>query len=421
MTAILTLENCDLEDQAVASEFAIKSIPYDYSIANIEIGESVSVKDLLNVMMIHSANEAAYVLAEHIGGSVEGFSDMMNEKAKELGCKNTHFVNPNGIQDENHYSTAYDLALMSRYAMQNETLRQIVKTPSYTMAGTEKHPYGTRVFTNTNHLILPPTEAVPNKYYYKDAIGIKTGYTSAAQNCLLSAASRNGTEYICVVLGAPKVFENGESISYRYLDSIALFNYCFDNFKMKNLVSSGDFITSVKPDSFPEEMDVAALEDVVAIADNDTLKKDPVQNIILSDNLSLPVKTGDTVGIVEYTIGDETYTTELVSLEDIDQPMLQKITSTLDDYSGYYIAAGVLLIVGLLSLIVCIIILIKKSRKKKVLNNQFIVQKEILKKEDSNNEEEKTPPSDTSSKSKAHLYESDVEGELNSQIFKKKK
>ena len=126
MTAILALENCNLTDIVTVSHDAIFNVPYGYSIANLQEGEEISINALLHVLLIPSANDAAFVLAEHIAGSVDAFSDMMNEKAKEIGCKNTHFVNPNGIHSEDHYSIAYDLALIGQYAMRDEVFRKIV-------------------------------------------------------------------------------------------------------------------------------------------------------------------------------------------------------------------------------------------------------------------------------------------------------
>ena len=126
MTAILTVENCKLDEIATVSHNAIFSVPPSYSIASLREGEELTVEQLLNVLLIQSANDAANVLAEHIAGSVEEFAKMMNDKAKELGCKNTNFVNANGVEEDDHYSTAYDLALMGKYAMQNSTIRNIV-------------------------------------------------------------------------------------------------------------------------------------------------------------------------------------------------------------------------------------------------------------------------------------------------------
>ena len=133
MTAILTLENCKLDDIVTVSHNAIFSIPVGYSHASLKEGEQLTVEQLLNVLLIPSANDAAVALAEHIAGSVEEFAEMMNNKAKELGCIGTHFVNPNGIHNEDHYSTAYDLSIIGRYAMKFEDIMRIATVNQYTL------------------------------------------------------------------------------------------------------------------------------------------------------------------------------------------------------------------------------------------------------------------------------------------------
>ncbi len=176
MTAILALENRNLTDTATVSENAVSSIPYSYTIANLQIGEVLTYEKLLFALLLPSANDAAIVIAEDIGGSVEGFSDKMNTKAREIGCENTHFVNPNGIHHEEHYSTAYDLALIGRYAMKNELFRKFVSTPQYTLPATEKYDKEDRIFTTTNRLMNPSSSN-----YYSYTTGIKTGYTDPAR------------------------------------------------------------------------------------------------------------------------------------------------------------------------------------------------------------------------------------------------
>ena len=168
MTAILVLENCDLNDVATVSDFAVSSVPFGYVTADLQVGEELKVEQLLNVLLVGSCNDAATVLAEHVAGSVENFSIMMNKKAKELGCNNTNFVNPNGLHSENHYSTAYDLSLISKYAMKNETFRKIVSKLSYKLPTTNKYTKKDRVFYNANSLLFNGTQG-SNNYYYKYA------------------------------------------------------------------------------------------------------------------------------------------------------------------------------------------------------------------------------------------------------------
>ena len=163
MTAILVLENCKLSETAIVSPTALNTIPNGYVTANIQIGEELTIKDLLYALMVKSANDAAVVLAEHVSGSVENFSILMNKKAKELGCTNTNFVNPNGIHNENHISTAQDLATITKYCMQNEIFRKIVTTTSYTLPATNKYPVADRTFSNTNSLIMVNNNNRPDK------------------------------------------------------------------------------------------------------------------------------------------------------------------------------------------------------------------------------------------------------------------
>ena len=124
LTAIIVLENCkNLDEMATVDVDSINSVPSGYTVAALQVGEEISVKNLLQLLLVHSANDAANVLAKHVSGSIESFSDMMNAKAKEIGCENSHFVNPNGKHDPDHYSTAYDLSLIMNYCMKNETFR----------------------------------------------------------------------------------------------------------------------------------------------------------------------------------------------------------------------------------------------------------------------------------------------------------
>ena len=159
------------------------------------MGEELTIKDLLYALLLPSSNEAANVLAIHIAGSIDSFASMMNTKAMDLGCKNTHFVNPNGVHDDNHYSTAYDLSLIAKEAMKNDIFRQIVSTASYTLPNSNKYSRIDRTLITTNDLIKKQSNN-----YYEYAIGIKTGFTTPAKNCLVSSATKDGKTLIAVVL-----------------------------------------------------------------------------------------------------------------------------------------------------------------------------------------------------------------------------
>lgn len=304
LTAIITIENCNLSDKVTASREAIISIPPGYSNAEIQPNDTISVQDLLNVFLIHSANEAGYILAEHISGSIENFANLMNEKAKEIGCTNTHFTNPSGIHNENHYSTAYDMSLIAQYCMKNETFRKVVSTPYITFSPSEGKQLK---FYNTNDLIINTS-----KYYYKYAIGIKTGYTSQAKNCLISASSKDGLELIAVILGAA---HSEEVSSTRYVDTINLFNYGFDNYKSTEILARNSVIKNVEVENATKDTkDLSLLaKDTISVLVPKNINIDTLEPSIEINNLSAPISEGAVVGKITYNINGENYSTDLVA------------------------------------------------------------------------------------------------------------
>lgn len=325
MTAILTLENCKLTDIATVSKNALMSVPSDYTNANLQVGEELTIKDLLYAFMIPSANDCGYVLAEHIAGSTEKFADMMNSKAMELGCKNTHFTNPSGIQDENHYTTAYDLALIGRYAMKNETFRKIVSTSSYNLPATNKYDSTDRRFVNTNFLIRESQ----TKYYYKYATGIKTGFTDDARDCVVASAKKDGIEYIVVILYAGYT----ESwLKEKFVDSVTLFNFAFSNYTTKSLGTQGQIFDKIKISGATKNtkmLNVILKDDINAFISNSEFDNFFEPNIVLNDNLKAPITKGDVLGSVSYTVNDIVYSSSLIAGNDVEKanifPIILKI------------------------------------------------------------------------------------------------
>ena len=194
MTAILSLENTNLDDKVVASYDAVMNVPDGYSIANIQVGEELTIEQLLEVLLVHSANDAANVLAENIGGSVDSFVSMMNTKCNELGLLGTHFTNAYGLHDENHYTTASDLAKLMQYSLKNEDFRRLAGLASCTLPQTNMS--APRSYSSTNEMIIPG-----NEYYYQYITAGKTGFTTPAGECLVSSGYKDNLELICVVLG----------------------------------------------------------------------------------------------------------------------------------------------------------------------------------------------------------------------------
>lgn len=313
MTAILTLENCKLDDVAIASHNAVYSIPYGYSVATIQEGEELTIEQLLNVLLIPSANDAAVVLAEHIAGSVEAFSDMMNSKAVELGCKNTHFVNPNGIHDEEHYSTAYDLALIGKYAMQFDTFRTIVQKTSYSLPKTNKYDKEDRLFNTTNDLIKKNYSSSQTNYYYQYATGAKTGYTDAAKSCIVATATKDDISLIAVVLHSGTT---AEGLSQRALDCKTLFEYGFNNYSIKSIAekdSVAEQISVKNSTKETESLDLLYSDDLSGLVPDDVDISTIAPNIKLTENLSAPILEGTNLGTITYTIDGFDYSCNLIA------------------------------------------------------------------------------------------------------------
>lgn len=222
MTAILALENSNLLDTVTISQKAISAVPSGYTVARLQPNEILTVENLLYATLVPSGNDAANALAEYIGGNISDFATMMNNKAKEIGCKNTNFTNPNGVHDNNMYTTSYDLALIAQYAMKNEIFRKIVSTPTYTLPSSNVYSESDRVLKNSNHLI-----DTKSKHYYEYATGIKTGYTNPAQNCLVAGANKDGVELIAVILGSTAGNTGNQA---KFVDAKNLFEYGFEKY-----------------------------------------------------------------------------------------------------------------------------------------------------------------------------------------------
>jgi len=218
MTALLTIENSNLGDIVTLSKDAYYKVELNSSRIGIEIGEELTVQQALYAVLLMSANEVSYALAEHVGGTVEGFVNMMNERAKEIGCKNTNFANPHGLPDDNHYTTPYDMALITREAMKNETFRKIFGARTYQIPPTNVTNEA-RPLRNHHKFILK------QDYVYDGVIGGKTGYTSKAKYTLVTVAKRGDLELICVVM-------REDTSEHQYTDTKKLLDFGYDNFSI---------------------------------------------------------------------------------------------------------------------------------------------------------------------------------------------
>jgi D-alanyl-D-alanine carboxypeptidase (penicillin-binding protein 5/6) len=287
MTLLVALEQGNPEDVVVVSEYAA-------SMPKVHLGmvkdEQYRLGDLYYSLMLESHNDTAVAIAEHIGGSVEGFAALMNEKAAELGAYNTHFVTPNGLDDEEHYTTAYDLALIASYAVENEEFLKIVQTSSYTFYEQSK---GRSFTVNNKDRFLTS---------YDGAIGIKTGFTGNAGYCFVGAAKRGGKNLVSVVLacGWPP------NKTYKWKDTTALMNYGMDNYEIKEILAKGTTFQKIEvTDSIEGEPVTPYAEESVSLL----LRGDEKVSfeVELPKSVEAPVKQQQTLGKLVIKIDGDVY------------------------------------------------------------------------------------------------------------------
>lgn len=324
MTALIALENSTLDTPVTFTETGLADAYAGSSNINPQLGETFTMEQCLYMILIKSANDVSSQVAEVVGGSVENFVNMMNQKAADLGCTNTHFTNANGLENENHYTTAHDMALIGQEAFKNELFRTILATPSY-IVGPTNMIAGSRVF-DTHVDMLPG-----GKHFYDGCLGGKTGYTDVSQSTLITFNRRNDMDLIAVVMYAP-----GSDVAAT--DSIQILDYAYNNFRMQD----GKVVTSVE--GYP-------VENNAVITPEPT--EDPEQK---TDTEKTPVKTtGNVFGkTVSNADGTTTYKPSVVGI-------------------GAYIAIGILggmVAIGLLLIIISAIIRANKRKKRRMRREQ---------------------------------------------------
>lgn len=305
LTAILVLENHSLDEKVTASYNAVMTIPSGYSTASIQIDEVLTVEQLLELLLVHSANDAANVLAEYTGGSIDSFVAMMNTKINELGLSDTHFTNPYGLQDNNHYTTAHDLAIIMQYCLKNDDFRKIAGQASCAIPSTNKSE--PRKYSSTNELLI-----AGNSNYYPNLIAGKTGYTSEAGECLVSAVYNDNLELVGVILNS----------NNRFKDTRSLYNYGYTNFSIKNIVNEKDIITNVEVKNATKDtknLNLLVSEDIPVLANNsDDLSKIEPQ-ITLNSDIKAPIEDGQVLGKVSYSVNGITYSTDLIAANNVEK------------------------------------------------------------------------------------------------------
>lgn len=289
MTAIVVAKHCETDEVVIIGP---ESVGIEGSSAYLREGDEYTVLELLYALLLQSANDAATALAYYTAGGIEEFAELMNEEATTLKLENTHFTNPHGLDDEDHYTTAKDLARVGAELMENTILKEIVSTYKKTFT------YGERVRTYINH----------NKLLrlYEGGIGIKTGFTKRSGRCLVGAAERDGMTFISVTLDAPSDWS----------DHRAMLDFAFDNFERIELCRKGDLIREVTVlDGNKSSVKISAKENLSII--KETSENDIDEYLSIPRYLIAPIKAGEVVGAAYYKVGDKTYKVDLVALEDI--------------------------------------------------------------------------------------------------------
>ena len=350
MTILLALEHGSLEDEITFSHDAVFSIEPGSAHTALQEGEILTLEQVLYGIMLRSANECANAAAEYVDGSMEKFAEHMTARAKELGCENTNFVNANGLFDENHYTTAYDMALIAQELLKNETYRSMMSNTYYLIPPTNKQPeerplHGQHQMLNENSL-----------YYYEPAEGGKTGYTVEAQNTLVTYAKQGDTELIAVVLKC-----NG---AQHYVDTKTLFEYGFANYQTVKAFSAADLtqnvaITETYKDKTTtlDTIAVAPASDVyVTIPKNATIEN-ITKAVDCPESASVPVAVGDKLGIVVLSLNGE-------ALATVDLTAQKEVKATTDEERAAQAAAarnkilkriaiGVGIVFGILVIVFC--------------------------------------------------------------------
>ncbi len=350
MTILLALEHGSLEDEITFSHDAVFSIEPGSAHIAIQEGEILTLEQVLYGIMLRSANECANAAAEYVDGSMEKFAEHMTARAKELGCENTNFVNANGLFDENHYTTAYDMALIAQELLKNETYRSMMSNTYYLIPPTNKQPeerplHGQHQMLNENSL-----------YYYEPAEGGKTGYTVEAQNTLVTYAKQGDTELIAVVLKC-----NG---AQHYVDTKTLFEYGFANYQTVKAFSAADLtqnvaITETYKDKTTtlDTIAVAPASDVyVTIPKNATIEN-ITKAVDCPESASVPVAVGDKLGTVVLSLNGE-------ALATVDLTAQKEVKATTDEERAAQAAAarnkilkriaiGVGIVFGILVIVFC--------------------------------------------------------------------
>lgn len=360
VTAMIVLQNVkDLTAKTKVSQTAYDAmLGTGAQVANLQVGDELTIEQLLYLTMVHSACDACHVLAEYVAGSTDEFVKMMNTWVKSIGCNNTNFVNPDGLHNENHYSTASDLAKITLEALKNEMFVKIATTVQYEYDGVNY--YHTNLMLQSGYV----------SYYYEYASGIKTGSTEEAGYCVITKASKDGYNYLAVVLGAPVIDYNNDGYVEKcsFIDAASLFKWAFDSLKYTTLVNQNDVLDeiAVNDGKDADTVQLVAKEDVNTIV---PAGLDPSTVIIKAvdkpESIDAPIEKGQEVCKAEIIYGDQTVATvTLVAAKTVELSTFLKIVNAIKAFFSLTVVR-IIIVAAVLFVLAYLYMFFKNYRRKK--------------------------------------------------------
>lgn len=376
VTCMLVLENCeDIETPLTCKRESLNGL-YEQNAATVGIlaGETLTVKELLYALMIPSAADAANILADYIGGgSIENFVVMMNDFVKKLGCENTTFINAHGL-DENggNITTAYDLYKIAKYALENPTFKEITSTLRHEIAPTNKYPY-VRYLNNTNKMMNPAYK----DYYSPYISGVKTGTTALAGHCVISTASKNGYNYMLIVMNAPQYDIDGDNVeeNVAFTDSKKIYEWAFKNIVLTKVTNTTDVVTvvNVKYNWKVDHLRLLPAKEISALVPSGTESGSLVIRPIESETpkvVKAPIKKGDALGKAEILYGEDIVATvDLVAGENVSRSIILVILDGIKAVLSSTVFKILFVLFAVLIIIYILLIIRRnriKSRRKKI-------------------------------------------------------
>ena len=352
LTALVACDHLNLDDVIVVTPEDVEGLYEQGSSVFLKNGEEVTFENMLKYLLVASGNDAANAIARTVGGSKEGFAEMMNQKAIELGCTGTEFTNPTGLPDDTHKTTARDIYLIAMEVLENPLLVEICGTAKLIFPATNLHDETT--FYSTNYLI---STAKDDRYFYEGATGMKTGWTGAAGMCLVATAERNDLNILTVVLGAP-IREDGSQGSFT--ETTMLLDYCFANYKKDIFIPATEPICDVTINLAKKDeanLTLTLAEDYYDVLAKDTTREE-LSIVPLTDaEITAPIKKGDVLGTASIAYdGEIRATIDLIAANDVERSQTAYIFSQI---KAFFSSLAFKIIIGVLLALIVLLIVIR--------------------------------------------------------------